>query len=569
MIHPHKSTTRAVMVTALLFLLVQAHGAVADTFTGKQFAVATVNPMATDAALEIFDQGGNAVDAAIAAALTLAVVDGHNSGIGGGCLILVRTADGHLVAIDGREQAPAAATADMFIIDGTPNTNASQVGPLASGVPGALAAYNTALDRCGTKSLADVIQPGLLAARDGFVISDQLGRVLARSVPKLEPFAGSRAVYFKEDGAVYAAGEHFVQADLARTLQNVATHGIEWFYGGEFAQRVGDWMQQNGGLMTAADFADYTAVVRKPIVSKYRGYTIVGFPPPSSGGVHVAQALNMLEGFDVQQLYEQSPTDAVHLIGEVFSRVFADRAYWLGDSDHAPVPRGLLDEQYARNLAKSIDKKRSQQVPHHGTPPLWNQDLFGRHTTHVAAADSAGNWVAITATVNTSFGSGVVVPGTGVVLNNEMDDFSIHPGEPNAFGLIGAQNNAIAPGKRPLSSMSPTIVLAGNGEPQLTIGAAGGPKIITQVLLGIIRYIDLQQTIERAVAVPRFHHQWRPNQLGLEENMPRKWADDLVKRGHRVRTLPSAGVTQAIARDKDGKMIAVADPRVPGKASGR
>jgi gamma-glutamyltranspeptidase / glutathione hydrolase len=557
-----------VALTLLPMLLMRA-GAMADTFTGERYVAATVNPLATDAAVDVFEDGGNAVDAAIAAALTLAVVDGHNSGIGGGCLILIRTADGHLVAIDGREKAPAAATADMFIIDGTPSTDASQVGPLASGVPGALAAYEAARERCGSKPLKRLIEPGLRAAREGFVIDEHLGGILSRAARKLGQFDGSRAVYFKRDDEVYAAGDLFVQADLARTLENVANHGVDWFYRGELAQTVGAWMQDHRGYITAADFADYQAEIRPPIVSTYRGYTVVGFPPPSSGGVHVAQALNMLEGYDLAQIFQNSPTDAVHLIGEVFSRVFADRAYWLGDADHAPVPRGLLDKQYARELAQSIDRKRAVEVPHHGTPPLWNQDLFGRHTTHITAADAAGNWVAITATVNTTFGSGVVVPGTGVVLNNEMDDFSIHPGEPNAFGLIGAENNAIAPGKRPLSSMSPTIVLDGTGQPQLTIGAAGGPKIITQVLLGIIRYIDLKQPIDRAVEAPRFHHQWRPNQLGLETTVPRHWADDLVARGHHIRTLPSAGVTQAIARDEDGKLIAVADPRVPGKASGR
>ncbi len=564
-----KSTALPLLMALASLAPVGASGAFADRFTGSEYVVATVNPLATDAAVEVFEEGGNAVDAAICAALTLAVVDGHNSGIGGGCLILIRTADGHLVAIDGREEAPAAATRDMFLIDGKPSTDASQVGPLASGVPGALAAYDLASQKCGSKPLSRLIEPGLQAARDGFVIDEHLGKVLAGSASKLKRFDGSRAVYFNDEGRVYSAGDHFVQSDLARTLQKVATHGIDWFYRGEIADKIGRWMQGNGGLMTADDFARYRAVVRRPIASDYRGYTVIGFPPPSSGGVHVAQALNMLEGYDLAGIYKSSPTTAIHLIGEVFSRVFADRAYWLGDADFAQVPRGLLDEQYARELAESIDLERAVEVPHHGTPPLWNQDLFGRHTTHIAAADAAGNWVAITATVNTSFGSGVIVPGTGVVLNNEMDDFSIHPGEPNAFGLVGAENNAIAPGKRPLSSMSPTIVLDGHGQPRLTIGAAGGPKIITQVILGIVRSIDFKQSIHRAVAAPRIHHQWRPNQLGLEATVPRKWADAMVARGHRVRTLPTAGVTQAIARGEDGRMTAVADPRVPGKASGR
>ena len=553
---------------AISVLVFSTQVAVANTFVGEQCAVATVHPRATDAGVEVMREGGNAVDAAIAAALTLAVVDGHNSGIGGGCLILIRTADGELVAIDGREKAPAAATADMFVTDGAPNTDMSQTGPLASGVPGALAAYAEALDRCGTQPLARLIAPGLQAAEEGFLVSEQLAGALERTAPKLSEFAGSREVYFKPNGEPFGEGDRLVQPDLARTLRNVATHGISWFYEGEFASQVGKWMHKNGGIMTAADFADYRAVVRPPVVSSYREYTIVGFPPPSSGGVHVAEALNMLEYYDLAKIHSNSPIDAVHLVSEVFSRVFADRAYWLGDADHAPVPRGLIDKEYARDLTSSIDLKRAVGVPRHGTPPQWNQDLFGRHTTHIAAADTAGNWVAITATINTSFGSGVVIPGTGVVMNNEMDDFSVHPGEPNAFGLIGAENNAIAPGKRPLSSMSPTIVLAPTGQPQMTIGAAGGPKIITQVVLGIIRHLDYHEPLDRAIAGPRFHHQWRPNQLGLEAKVPRPWADELVDRGHSVRTLPTAGVTQAIASDDNGQLTAVSDPRVAGKASG-
>jgi gamma-glutamyltranspeptidase/glutathione hydrolase len=540
----------------------------ADTFVGEKFAVATVNPIATEAGVAVLREGGNAVDAAISAALTLAVVDGHNSGIGGGCLILIRTADGRLIAIDGRERAPAKATPDMFVIDGKLDPMASQVGPLASGVPGAFAAYDKAAKLCGSKALSRLIEPAHRAAADGFVIDSRLGAVLAGSKAKLRKFPGSRDVYFKPDGTIYRSGERLVQKDLAGTLANVQEHGVEGFYRGKTAEQIGEWMQSNGGIMTADDFANYEAVERKPLRTTYRGYTIIGFPPPSSGGVHVAEALNMLEGYDLATMDRQSSVDATHLVAEVMTRVFADRAYWLGDADYVDVPRGLIEKAYAKDLATTIDLDRAIPVPTHGTPPEWRQDLFGRHTTHIAAADAAGNWVAITATVNTSFGSGVIVPGTGVVMNNEMDDFSIQPGVPNAFGLVGAANNAIAPGKRPLSSMSPTIVLDDQGQPVMTIGAAGGPKIITQVLLGIIRYLDFGQSLSDAVANPRFHHQWRPNELGLEATASDDWRKDLASRGHRVTTLPSAGVTQAIAKTKDGRLMAVSDPRVPGKADG-
>lgn len=555
-------------LAAALFCIATA-GVHADEFQGNQYVIASVNPLATEAGLEMFEAGGNAVDAAVATALTLAVVDGHNSGIGGGCLILVHAADGRLVAVDGRETAPGRATPDMFVVGGIADTEASQTGPLASGVPGALAAYEKIVEKCGTKPMAQLLQPAIELAGEGFAIDERLGAVLEANQDKLRQFDGSRKVYLKKDGGVHTAGDHFVQADLAKVLRQVAAQGSKAFYEGEPARRIDQWMRSNGGLLTLADFKAYRALEREPIVSTYRGYRIVGFPPPSSGGVHVAQSLNMLENFDLAALHRASPARARHLVSEVFARVFADRAYWLGDADFADVPKGLLDKDYANELAKTIDLERAVDVPAHGTPPTWRQDLFGRHTTHVAAADADGNWVAITATINTSFGSGVIVPGTGVVLNNEMDDFSVQPGVPNAFGLIGAENNSIAPGKRPLSSMSPTIVLDSDNEPVLTIGAAGGPKIITQVLLGIVRHLDYGQSLSEAVTTSRYHHQWRPNMIGIEADAPREWAEDFVRRGHVVRTLPSGGVTQAVCRSADGRILGVADPRVPGKVDGR
>jgi gamma-glutamyltranspeptidase/glutathione hydrolase len=331
---------------------------------------------------------------------------------------------------------------------------------------------------------------------------------------------------------------------------------------------VGSWMAKNGGIMTAADFAAYQAKLRTPIVTTYRGYRVIGFPPPSSGGVHVAQILNMLEPFDLRGIHKDDPVTAAHLLIEAFKLAFADRAYWLGDADFADVPRGLVAKEYAEKLAARIDLQAAQEVAAAGSPPNWQQDFFERHTTHIAAADAAGNWVAITATVNTTFGSKVVVPGTGVVLNNEMDDFSIMPGVPNAFGLVGAENNSIAPGKRPLSSMSPTIVLDGAGQPVLTIGAAGGPTIITQVVLGIVRSLDFQQSLAAAISGSRFHHQWRPDVVTYEIDMSADFVQGLQSRGHRLESDSSIGRSQAIARGDNGRLIGVSDPRVSGKAAG-
>lgn len=566
--HLHWSLLCMIFVASWMAFGVSPEASFGDTATAEHFMIATVHPLATDAGVEVLRAGGNAVDAAVTAALTLGVVDGENSGIGGGCLILIRSADGTFTAIDGRETAPAAAHRDMFVRDGKPQPTASQTGPLASGVPGAVAAYKLALDRCGTISLARALDPGAKAAAEGFVISESYAKAVAGERHHLHDFPGSRAVFFRGDDKPIAAGERLVQTDLANTYRQIGSHGIEWFYRGEFARTVSAWMKEHGGILTTADFAAYDAKLREPIRSTYRGYEVVGFPPPSSGGVHVAQVLNILENFDLREIAERDPLEATHLTAEAFKLAFADRAHWLGDSDFVSVPRGLTDKQYAKQLAGKIDGRWVVDVAAHGEPPNFAQDVFGRHTTHIAAADGAGNWVGITATVNTTFGSKVIVPGTGVILNNEMDDFSIFPGMPNAFGLVGAENNSVAAGKRPLSSMSPTIVLDSHGKPVLTVGAAGGPKIITQVLHVILRTIDYGQSLDLAVAGSRFHHQWRPNCVSYEKGLAEPIVDGLRTLGHNVEVVSSAGRTQAIALRPDGKLIGVADPRVSGKAAG-
>lgn len=531
----------------------------------EQCVVAAVQPLAVDAGIDAYKQGGNAVDAAVATALTLGVVDNHNSGLGGGCFVLIRQPDGSLVAIDGREMAPSAATRDMFVRNGKAQADLSTTGPLAVGVPGALAAYQLALDTCGKRKLADLLLPAAVIAENGFAIDRIYARKLKDKAGLLNQYPGSRAALLKSDGTAYLEGEILKQPDLARSYRQLAEHGIDWFYRGEFAERVGQWMNENGGILSADDFANYHPVQREPIVTTYRNFKIVGFPPPSSGGVHVAQILSMLEQFSLAEVYRDNPTTATHLMLEAMKLAFADRAYWLGDADFAKVPRGLVDKQYCQKLAKRIRQDSVTDVPKHGLPPRLTTDLFGKHTTHIAAADSAGYWVAITGTVNTSFGSKVIVPGTGIVLNNEMDDFSSQPGVPNAFGLIGAENNAVAPGKRPLSSMSPTIVLGADGQPVLTVGAAGGPKIITQVLQTIVRHLDFGQELSDAVGAPRLHHQWRPDSVLAEAAVSVDVLTGLKQLGHEIKTIAKSGVTQAITRQPDGKLIGVHDPRVPGK----
>lgn len=542
-----------------------------DTMTGESSRnmVATVNPLATEAGVMAMRQGGNAVDAAIAAGLTLSVVDGFNSGIGGGCFILIRTADGEIIAIDGREIAPAAAHRDMYLVNGKPDTTLSQIGPLAIGVPGALKAYERAVREHGKTKFSDLIADAARIAADGFEVNRVYSRNLELTKKHLQKYPGSRTALLKENGTVYLPGEILRQPDLAHTYRQIAQHGIDWFYRGEFARRCSEWLQANGGVITASDFENYTTVRREPIKTTYRGYTVYGFPPPSSGGVHVAQILNILEQFDLKALYEKDGAKFVHVVTEAMKLAFADRAHWLGDPDFAKVPRGLIDKEYAAALAAKIDLNRVTTVDSYGTPPRADAEFFERHTTHIAAADAAGNWVAITTTVNMTFGSKVIVPGLGVVMNNQMDDFSIAPGIPNAFGLVGDEANSVQPGKRPLSSMSPTIILR-DGEPIMTVGAAGGPKIITQVLLAIIRRIDLEMDITDAVGAKRFHHQWSPDRLLIENGFDSKIVERLKKFGHNTVNSRSVGITQAIIFETQKKVfMGVHDPRTPGAAKGQ
>ncbi len=528
-------------------------------------AAATVHPLATAAALDTMRGGGNAVDAAIAAALTLGVVDSHNSGLGGGCFLLIRSPDGSLTAIDGREQAPAAATRDMFLRDGKADAQLSQFGALAIAVPGELAALDHASRNFGRIPLARQLETAATLAGNGFKVSRTLANRLQEHAGELRRFDASRAVLLKPDGSPWRAGDVLTQPDLAKSLRGLANGGAGWFYDGPFATATAQWMKANGGLVTAADFKSYQFKLREPVRTTYRGCEIVGFPPPSSGGVHVGQVLNILEHFDLKKLGPDSP-EFIHLVTEAMKLAFADRAHWLGDPDFAPVPRGLVAKDYAAQLARKIDRQRAAPVPTHHIPPRATEDLFRKHTTHFSTADAEGFWVACTATINTSFGAKVIVPGTGIVLNNEMDDFATQPGAPNFFGLIGAEANAVAPGKRPLSSMSPTLVLR-DGKPVLSVGAAGGPTIISQTLLAILHTIDFGRTAEQALAAPRFHHQWQPDELRIERSVPARVRAELEQRGHQLKLVDSLGAAQAVSFDaKQRRFTGAADPRGEGKA---
>lgn len=550
----------------------------AEVARGKQAAVATVNPLATNAAIETLQDGGNAADAAVAAALMLAVVDGYNSGLGGGCFILVRSADGDssagtVTAIDGREMAPAAATAKMFFRNGEPDPKLSKTGALASGVPGAVAAYHQLSRRLGTGRWSEAVNRAARVAAEGFDVSRPMASRLASVSESLRQFEASREIFLHNDGSPLQAGDHLVQSDLARTLLEMR-EGPQSFYQGRFAELTDRWMSRHDGLITREDLRRYHTVDREPIQSNFRDHTVFGFPPPSSGGIHVAQILAMLERSDLKTLASEDPANFYHVIAEAMRRAFADRAEWLGDPGFANVPRGLIDEDYLRRRGASIELGMTSPSVEAGTPPGANSEWIGegtpnrepRHTTHITAVDREGHWVAITSTVNTTMGSKVVIPGTGVVMNNQMDDFAIAPGVPNAFGLLGREANAPGPGKRPLSSMSPTIVLR-DGEPVLTCGAAGGPRIISAAAQIVLRVIGLQQSVGEAMTAPRVHHQWRPDRLFVERRLDEETVQELEGFGHTIDSLSAIATAQAITRDASGHFAAVAEPRVNGSAA--
>lgn len=556
-----KSVTDGLMklsfFVVLLLLGLSSYGA-DYARTHSQGAAATVHPLATDAAIEAYRQGGNAIDAALAAAYTLGVVDNHNSGIGGGCFVLVRYADGNIEALDGREMAPARARRDMYVLDGEVQPRLSKTGALAIGIPGSVAAYDYLSAKAGKLSPMQVILPAADLAEAGFAIDGIYAKRLQRLAESIRAYPAAAAILLDKQQQPWPKGHKLVQKDLARTYRHLAQQGAEYFYRGEFAAATEKWMGANGGLLSAQDFAAYTLKQRQPILTGYRDYQVVGFPPPSSGGVHVAQILNILEHFELHQLPQ---AQRYHLLAEAMQLAFADRAHWLGDPDYAAVPKGLISKDYAARLAGRITLDRHLNQVSHSTPPLAGEELFGKHTTHIATADKDGNWVAITTTLNTSFGSKVVIPGTGVLMNNQMDDFAIQPGVPNAYGLVGNEANSIAPGKRPLSSMSPTLVLK-NGKPFMTLGAAGGPTIITQVVQALVNHLDLGRPLEQALATPRVHQQWKPQTLFVEAGVPQQAQAELIKVGHKLKPMPPYGSTQAIVQDRDGQFSASAEPRL-------
>lgn len=521
--------------------------------------VVSSHPAASRAGLVVLRKGGNAIDAAVATGLALGVVDQFNSGIGGGGFLLVRLADGTVYAIDGREKAPAAASREMFIRDGDYDPALSRVGPLAVGVPGILAAYEKALELAGSRSLGELIEPAVSLAENGFVLDRYAVSRYKRAVEALRRDPPSGGIYFRSDGSPLKEGDLFVQPELAETYSRIAREGSDYFYRGEFARRLASFMQDKGGLITLPDMEAYRAVVRDPVVGTYRDYTVFGMPPPSSGGVHVVQILNMLEVSEVLEGRSGWDLNTVFWTSRFMGRAFEDRAFHLGDSDfhHVPVER-LTSKAYAEKLVAGL--MRQEVSPGSGSGAAAGR--VGGHTTSFVVLDRQRNVVAVNQTVNLNYGAKITLPGTGVILNNEMDDFSAQPGKPNAFGLVGSEANAIEPGKRPLSSMSPTIVVQGE-RPVMALGGAGGPAIITAVLQVIVNVLDLRMDLPLAMSHPRFHYQYLPDALFVEEISRLARLPQGSMRGVAIIARDHLGVVNAFAWSKKEKAyVGVSDPRV-------
>jgi gamma-glutamyltranspeptidase/glutathione hydrolase len=531
---------------------------------GGKAAVVTAEPHATQIGLQVLQDGGNAVDAAVAVALALAVTHPQAGNLGGGGFLLLRMADGREAALDFRECAPRAATADMFVKpDGSVDTDKVENGAAAAGVPGSPAGLLLALQKFGTRSLRQVAAPAIRLAKEGIAVDAFLAADLAVQGKRLARYESTRSVFCR-DGRPLGQGDLLVQPDLAATLERFAERGLEGFYGGRTAELIVAQMQESGGLITAGDLAAYAVREREALHGKYRGHDVLSMPPPSSGGIALLQMLNLLGGDDLRAL-GFGGSDYVHLLTEVMRRAYADRSRWLGDPDQYAVPTaGLISAEYAAKLSASIDRKRKSDVAP-GVPPGGKDS---DDTTHFSIVDAAGNAVACTTTINSTFGSLLVVGGAGFLLNNEMDDFSAKPGVPNQFGLVGGKANAIAPGKRMLSSMTPTIVTK-NGELELVLGAPGGGRIITAVLQVLLNVVDHGMGLEQAVRAPRIHHQWLPDEIQWEPfALPPDVRSALVAKGHAIAGQPRGiGQVFAIQITGGGTRLGVCDHRSGGAAA--
>lgn len=519
--------------------------------------------LATEVGAQILRQGGNVVDAAVATGFALAVTYPRAGNLAGGGFMLIHLAgDDRQTLIDYRESAPAAASRDMFLdAQGEVDRKREYFSLQSAGVPGTVAGMLYALDKYGTLSREQVLAPAIALAAEGFPVSFALSFEIDASAQRLQQNPAAKRLFFKPDGAAYAIGDTWQQPDLAWTLGQISSKGVDGFYQGEVAQRITDEMESGGGLITAQDLAGYRVIEREPVRGTYRGYEIVSTPPPSSGGVHILQILNILAGYDLQTMGHNS-ADYLHHLTESMKLAYADRSLYLADPDFVDVPVAqLIDKDYAARQRARIDSQRATPSAQIAPGRLLGDE--STETTHYSVADRFGNVVSNTYTLNFSFGSSIAVPGTGMLLNNEMADFASSPGIANAFGLVQSEANKIEPGKRPLSSMSPTIVMQ-NGKPWLVTGSPGGSVIITTVLQMALNAMEFDMNVATAAAEPRIHHQWMPDTLRMEEG----FSPDTIRLLKAMeQNIDIAGRTTGRTNSimlEDGWLYGASDTRRPG-----
>ena len=532
----------------------------------KTGMVVSQRQSASQVGAEILRKGGNAVDAAVATGLALAVVLPRAGNLGGGGFMVVYLKDADkTITIDYRERAPASAHRDLFLDEkGNYDKNKAQFSLLSAGVPGTVAGLHLALTKYGTMSWQEVLEPSIKLAEEGFAVPYDLANILASSRYKKRLSSNDAAAesYYKKDKSNYEAGETLKLPDLAWTLRQLAEYGPDAFYKGEIAKKIVQEMERNNGLITFEDLENYKAVERPPVEGTYKDFRIVSMPPASSGGVHLIQMLNMLEEYPINEMGFGS-ADSIHILAEVMKRAYADRSKHLGDMDFYDVPFSLMSKKYSRSLNKSISVKvrtASKDVFPGDPYPYESPD-----TTHFSVMDQYGNVVSNTYTLNFSYGSGIMIPGTGMLMNNEMDDFSSKPGVPNGYGLLGSEANSIQANKRPLSSMTPTIIFK-DDKPYLVLGSPGGSRIITTVLQVALNVMEHKMNAAQAVNSPRIHHQWLPEVLMMEKGFGPDTEKILKEKGYNLYPSSTMGSVQAIIKEGE-YFYGAADPRRPGSGA--
>lgn len=556
---------RFLLVGTFILGLIFPPGMLANTVSGENGVVTSRSQIASDVGIDILQQGGNAVDAAVAVGFALSVTYPSAGNLGGGGFVVIHLPDGTVITQDHREKAPAAAHEDMYLDDdGNVDRRLSLYSAQAAGVPGSVAGMLEALERYGTMTREQVITPAIQLAEQGFPLTEDLARDFERVLPSMRNYPASMEI-FSNEGQPWQAGDIWKQQDLANSLKRISSEGLDGFYGGETADLLVAEMQRLGGLISHQDLSDYTVEWREPVHGTYRGYDIWTMPPPSSGGALLVQMLNMLEAHDLRSMGWGS-ADTIHLMVEAQRRAYADRAAHMGDPDFYDVPLAMLtDKDYARERFRDFDPQQASLSEEIGAGS-WPTE--STETTHFSVMDGDGLAVAVTTTLNLGYGNRIVVPGAGFLLNNEMDDFSAKANEPNAYGLLGDEANKIEPGKRMLSSMTPTIVTR-DGKPVLVTGSPGGSTIINTVLQVVLNVVDHEMDIEQAVASPRMHHQWQPDMIRFEPGaFVEGTEDELRARGHTELAPMGYGLGDANSILIHNEVIhATSDPRNDGGAS--